>query len=61
VVSDHPFFAVTGDDGRFTIAGLPAGRYELEAWHPTLGTRTATVTLGKGKKSAATATFGFGQ
>lgn len=59
VVSDHPFFAVTGDDGRFSIAGLAPGSYELEAWHPVLGTKTATVTIGKGKKAAATAAFAF--
>jgi hypothetical protein len=32
-VLPHPFFAVTGDDGSFTIQDLPPGEYEIEAWH----------------------------
>ena len=42
-VLDHPFFAVTGDDGSFSINGLPAGTYEVEAWHEQFGARTLTV------------------
>jgi hypothetical protein len=45
-VMAHPFFAVTGTDGAFKIDGLPAGTYEIEAWHERLGTQKATVTLG---------------
>ena len=41
----HPFFAVTGPDGVFTIKGLPAGTYTLEAWHGKLGTKQLTVTV----------------
>ncbi len=29
----HPYFAVSGADGQFTIKGLPAGEYELKVWH----------------------------
>lgn len=48
VVSQHPYFSTTGDDGAFSIAGLPAGTYTLEAWHETLGTKTAQVTVKDG-------------
>ena len=44
-VVPHPFFAVTGDDGRFAFAGLPPGEYEIAAVHETLGERTARVRL----------------
>src|SRR4029078_6167178 len=32
-VLDHPFFAVTGTDGRFMLTGVPDGHYILEMWH----------------------------
>ena len=44
-VLDHPYFAVTGADGTFRLAGLPPGQYVVEAWHETLGTQTQTVTV----------------
>lgn len=43
-VVDHPFFAVTNDNGEFQIPSLPAGEYLLEAWHEKLGTKTLKVT-----------------
>jgi hypothetical protein len=30
---DHPYFAVTDDDGRFQIDQVPPGAYMLKAWH----------------------------
>ncbi len=45
-VFTHPFFAATGADGKFAIAGLDAGTYEITAWHERLGTQTASVTVG---------------
>ncbi len=51
-VFNHPFHAVTGDDGSFTLKGLPAGDYTIEAWHEKYGTQTMKVTVGaSGKKS----------
>ncbi len=44
-VMDHPFFAVTGLDGKFTLPNLPAGTYEIEAWHEKAGSKIAKVTV----------------
>jgi plastocyanin len=44
-VYTHPFFSVTGTDGKFTIANLDPGTYEITAWHEKLGTQTATITV----------------
>ncbi|MEM9555968.1 MAG: carboxypeptidase regulatory-like domain-containing protein [Acidobacteriota bacterium] len=54
-VMEHPYFAVTGTDGRFAIDGLPAGSYTLRAWHEKLGTREQQVEVPA--DGAATADF----
>ncbi len=56
-VFDHPFFAVTAPDGTFTIEGLPAGEYEIEAWQERLGTQRAKVTVEASGKATADFTF----
>lgn len=45
-VLPHPYSAVTGEDGGFSIEQLPPGKYTLEAWHETLGTQAREVTVG---------------
>lgn len=35
-VSESPYFAKTGADGKATLSDLPAGNYTLRAWHPRL-------------------------
>lgn len=56
-VLSHPFFAVTGDDGTFTLKGLPPGDYTLEAWHEKLGTQEIKVTVAA--KDSKSADFAF--
>jgi plastocyanin len=56
-VLPHPFYAVTGTDGAFSIKGLPPGTYTVEAWHEKFGTRTATVTVAGTETKTADLTF----
>jgi len=42
----HPFFAVTGDDGTFTIKGLPPGTYTVELIHEKYGKQEQQATVG---------------
>jgi len=56
-VMGHPFFDVTSKDGKFEIAGLEPGTYEVEAWHEKLGTQTATVTVAAGESKTIEFTF----
>ena len=33
LVVTHPYYAVTDEEGRFKLTGVPPGDYELMAWH----------------------------
>ncbi len=45
-VVSHPFFAVTGDDGTYSIKGLPPGTYTIEVWQEKYGVQDQTITVG---------------
>jgi plastocyanin len=56
-VVDNPYYATSGEDGSFSIKGLPPGKYTLEAWHEKLGTKTQEVTIAPNQ--TANVTFAF--
>ena len=56
-VFDHPYFAVTGEDGTFLITGLPPGKYTLTAWQEKYGMKDVEVKVEAGK--GTTAEFSF--
>src|SRR3989475_11154875 len=56
-VRSDPFYAVSGEDGSFSIKGLPLGTYTVEAWHEKFGTQTATVTVTGTESKTANFTF----
>jgi len=56
-VLDHPYFAVTGKDGKFDLKTVPPGTYTIEAWHEKLGAMTQSVTVGS--KETKDVTFLF--
>ncbi len=39
----HPYFAVSGENGDFTLRNVPQGEVEIEAWHESLGRATKRV------------------
>jgi plastocyanin len=54
VVLDHPFFAVTGADGKYSIdtKGLADGNYTLDFWQERYGDQTQKITVKDGKATA---------
>jgi len=56
-VVDHPYFAVSGDGGKFELRGVPPGTYSVEAVHEKLGRMSLPVTLGDKDSKELTFTF----
>lgn len=52
-VFDHPYFAVSGRGGEFTIEGVPPGTYTLHVRHPDVGSRERRVTVESGDRIRA--------
>ena len=50
-VVDNPYFFQTGDDGTFSITGVPPGDYTLAAWQEWLGEIEIPVTIRAGETS----------
>ncbi|MEX0886712.1 MAG: carboxypeptidase regulatory-like domain-containing protein [Phycisphaeraceae bacterium] len=43
VVTPNRHFSRVNEDGRFSLEGVPPGRYELAVWHPRTGEASAQV------------------
>ncbi|MCA9402607.1 MAG: hypothetical protein KC897_02390 [Candidatus Omnitrophica bacterium] len=56
-VMEHPYFDVSETTGEFSIENLPAGMYEVEAWHEKLGTQKVKVSLTEGGTEELTFKF----
>lgn len=53
-VTDNPYYAVTGADGKFTISDVPAGNYTLVAMQPFTGPTQQPVVVTAGKPTDLT-------
>lgn len=56
---DNPYYAISDEEGNFTLKDIPPGTYDILAWHPFIPTLKGTVTVEAGK--ASTIDFEFNE
>ena len=44
-VFEHPYFTITDPEGFFEFKSVPAGTYQLTAWHARLGSKGKSITV----------------
>jgi hypothetical protein len=60
-VLKHPFFAVSSEDGTFTISGVPAGTYTVVAWKEGGAGTEKTMQVTVPANGSVKADFAFGE
>ncbi len=45
VVAEHPYYAVTNEQGEFVLENVPRGKYTLQVWQESLGNVTQEVVV----------------
>lgn len=60
-IVDNPYFAVTGTDGSFIIANVPAGKQTIGVWHEAMGPQKQMVDVQPGKMTTVDFTYMPGQ
>jgi len=58
VVAEHPFYALTNEQGEFALENVPQGKYTLQVWHETLGNVTQEVVVGSKGATTVSVTMG---
>lgn len=56
-VVDNPYFAVSKEDGSYTLPNLPPGTYTIEVWQEILGTQERQVTVAPHSNTEVNLTF----
>ena len=46
VVKDHPYVAISSEDGTFRLENIPAGTWEFQFWHKTTANMRGLVVEG---------------
>jgi len=49
MVFDHPYFRIPSADGAFTLDDVPAGSWQISAWHERIGESINTVRVESGR------------
>lgn len=50
IVHEHPYYAVTDKDGKFSLSAIPPGEYTLRMWHETLGEKRFPLSVKQGAR-----------
>ena len=53
----HPFFGVSNRQGTVELNNLPAGAFQIKAWHEKYGVQTQSVSVSAGETKQLTVTF----
>jgi hypothetical protein len=53
----HPFFGVSNGQGTVELTNLPAGNFQLQAWHEKYGVQTQAVSVAAGETKQVTFTY----
>jgi plastocyanin len=49
MVFDHPYFRIPSGDGSFSIDDVPAGTYQVSAWHERIGESSKAIVVEAGR------------
>ncbi len=51
IMVDNPYYAVSDEEGRFSIKDIPPGTYKVVAWHPFIPNQLGTITIEPGQQA----------